>query len=423
MKRSGHSKQTHPNQTAEVILFVHYGEDWIRGSERCLLDLLTHIDRRRFNPVVWCNSKVLAEAVEDLDVQAVVSDFPLLFGWQRPRFALIEFFGLIKKGIEIVNRHEVRLIHANSGAPNQWLNAVVRTCGIPLVTQLHSRYPLRDRITLGLHHVTMAIGVSQPVIEQLLADGMPVERTRVIANGIDTERLTKQTPVDLRQRLKLPQDCFLLATVASLIPRKGVDLLIDAVAQLIEQAVPARLAVIGDGPEQLRLRQQIQSLHLEKHVFLLGEQSNVFGLIQNVDLFVSGAREEVFGLVLAEAGLAALPVVAPAVGGIPSVVADGISGKLVPPDDSKALADAIADLYRSPEYRRQMGERGRRHVMKHFTIEKNVQQFEQLYQCTLDDPGSHMHWLSHWQWWPAFFNVSRRLLKLTGKKMRLGEVL
>ena len=406
-----------PITTPTPILFTHYGDDWIRGSERCLLDLLTHLDRKRFTPIVWCNSPLLAAQVEALDITVYQAEFSLLFGWQAPRFNFKGFLALLRQGLQLVERHQIKLLHANSGAPNQWLNLIARLRGIPLVAHLHSRYPLRDRITLGLHQLPLAVGVSQPVIDQLRHDGMSAQRSRVISNGIDTQRLKQQTNIDLRQQLQLNNQHFLLATTGSLIQRKGVDLIISAAAQLIKQGLPIHLAVIGDGPERSALEQQAQRLGIRQHIHLLGEQQNVFGLLkESADLFVSGAREEVFGLVLAEAGLAKLPVVAPAVGGIPSVVSHGKTGLLVPAEDVAALASAIQQLYMAPALRRKMGLLGHQHVMEKFTIQHNVEKFQALYQELLQTPSMTPHWYSHWLWLRPLRQCTKQLLKLSFKR-------
>ena len=400
-----------------TILFTHYGDEWIRGSERCLLDLLTHINRNQFNPVVWCNSVAMAEEVRRLNVPVIQSDFPLLFGWQRPRLNIKAFYKLIKQGIRLVDKYKVTLIHANSGAPTQWLNLVARARHIPLVTHLHSRYPLRDRITLGLHQVTKIVGVSEPVINQLLQDGISPASACVIPNGIDINRLIQQKRVDLRRQLNLGENDFLLATTASLINRKGIDLLIDATARLITQGVPAQLVIIGEGPERQILQRQIQRLGIQNHVHLLGEKSNVVGLLRGgVDLFVSAAREEVFGLVLAEAGLARLAVVAPAVGGIPDVVVDGKTGLLVPVENVLALVLTISHLYHTPHRRKRMGNAGYQHVIKNFTIEKNAKNFENLYRQMLNTPNMRMRWYSHWKLASIFKNISKQLLTVLIKK-------
>lgn len=403
------------------ILFVHYGDDWIRGSERCLLDLLTHLNKEQFTPVLWCNSQILADEASALGIPVYCSKFSLLLGWQRPLFDIKAFGRLVSQGRKLVTTHQIKLIHANSGGPNQWLNFVVRSEGIPLVAHLHARYPLRDRLTLGLHQVAMVVGVSEPVAEQLRQDGSRADRIRVIANGIDADKQDHQLPCDLRTMLGLRIQDFLIVTTGSLIERKGIDLIIDAVEIMAGRGIPARLAIIGDGPERVRLEEQVRQLSMNDTIHFLGERSNVAGLLRGgVDLFVSGAREEVFGLALAEASLAGVAVVAPKVGGIPSVVVDGKTGLLVEPENSNALAEAMDVLYVMPERRRLMGDAGRDHVLNNFTIARNIQSFEELYRQLLNTAASQMRWYSHWQLRYPLLNSAKRLLHLA--KARLLKV-
>ncbi|WP_232312642.1 glycosyltransferase family 4 protein [Enterovibrio coralii] len=362
---------------AKNVLFVHYGDNWIRGSERCLIDLLKHINKDCFSPVLWCNSELLAQEVRMLGITVYVSEFPLLFGESHPRFDFKGYKQLVREGQRIVDAHNIELIHSNSGAPSQWMNLVARSRKLPLVLHLHSRYPLRDRITLGLHHASMAVGVSQPVVDQLLTDGANEERCRVIANGIDTERLLDQPVEDIRKSLNIPSDAFVAMSVCSLIERKGVDLLIEACRKLRSMRLPIHFVVIGEGEAREALEQQIADNQLQSHVHLIGERSNVVGLMRgSADICVSGAREEVFGLTLAEAGLAGLPVVAPMVGGIPSVIDNNVTGKLVKTEDAHAIAQAIYHLYVNQDQRIAMGRAGYNRMMKNFTIEAHTAAFE-----------------------------------------------
>ncbi len=400
------------NQT--TLLFTHYGDEWIRGSERCLLDLLTHLDRNKFKPVLWCNSKRLAKEAQHLDLPIYQSNFPLLFGWNRPRFNINAYIKLVKQGKQLVDQFNIKLIHANSGAPCQWLNLVARSRGIPLLAHLHARYPLRDRLSLGLHQVAMAVGVSPPVIDQLHKDGMTAEQLSVIPNGVDIARLESQPARNLRVLLNISRNDFLMVSTGSLIYRKGFDLLINSVFRLKSQGVPVKLVIIGEGPERLKLQKQIQALHLQNTVHLLGERTDVYGLLkEKVDLFVSGAREEVFGLCLAEAALAGIPVVAPAVGGIPGVILNQKTGMLVPPEDTDTLTTTIKQLYFNASLRREMGLAGRAYIKNSLTIEQNVSQFERLYHQLLTNPNMQMRWLSHWQFRTPFQKTGKQLLNLS----------
>jgi len=377
------SKQTIdplPENTAQTILFTHYGDNWIRGSERCLLDLIKHLDKTKFKAVLWCNQPVMATAAKALDIEVYCSDFPILFGWQAPRYHIVGFIDLLKEALAIIKAHDVKLLHANSAAPCQWLTFAAQQTNVPLICHMHSTYQLRDRLTLGLYQTNMLVGVSKYVLKPLIEDNKSSDEMTVIANGIDTERLLSQPVVNLRAQLAIDDDTFVLACLGSLIQRKGVDLLIESVAQLIEKRLPVHLIVIGDGPEREILTAQITQLGLQDKVTLLGESDHAVGILRGTaDLFVSGAREEAFGLVFAEASLAGLAIVAPKTGGIPNIVIDQVSGLLVPSEDVNALVESIETLYLDANLREQMATAGQTHVYSNFTIEENCKQFETLY--------------------------------------------
>lgn len=406
------SSELNLNQQPTCILFTHYGDNWIRGSERCLLDLLSHLDKTKFTAILWCNQKMMEQEAKKLGIKVYRSDFSLLFGWSAPKANIAAFFTLRKQALSLIDKYQIQLIHANSAAPCQWLNFAARQRNLPLICHLHSIYQLRDRLTLGLYQVSMAVGVSHYVLSDLHKDNMPHTRTCVIANGIDKQKLEAQKTSPIANTLAIKADDFVIATVGSLIYRKGVDLIIVAVAQLIKNNLPIHLLIIGDGPEKSNLEKQIQQLGLQKKVSLLGEQGNVFAILRDhANLFVSAAREEAFGLVLAEASLAGLPIVAPAVGGIPDVVINGQTGILVPSEDISAFVKAITHLYHAPSLCHAMGKTGYQHISTKFTIENNCQRFEQLYQKMLSTREEKRPWYNNWSFNLSLHSVYKRLVK------------
>ena len=373
------------------ILFTHYGDNQIRGSERCLLDLIKHLDRKLFTPVVWCNSELLEQEVQKLHVQVIRSNFPILLGWLPSRFDFRSFISVVRQGLRIVSEENIQIIHANSGAPNQWLNIIARIKKLPLVSHLHSRYPLRDRLSLGLLNTSLVVGVSQPVVNQLLDDGIAPDCVKVIPNGIDTSLQDQATPEDIRRLLNLEPRDFVAMTVASLIYRKGIDMLIRAIAYLRNREIPIHLVIIGDGPEKSSLQALAATYRLQSCIHFLGERTDVAGLLRGeVDVFVSGAREEVFGLALAEANLASIPVIAPWVGGIPEVIEDSKTGFLVPPENGIHIAYAIQRLYKNPALKKKMGLAGRSRVIDNFSVEKYVSRFQNTYLDLIENKERHL---------------------------------
>jgi glycosyltransferase involved in cell wall biosynthesis len=172
--------------------------------------------------------------------------------------------------------------------------------------------------------------------------GLPRAKVTTIHYGLDDlPRAWGRNPPD-----PVGEDVPLVLAVCRLEPQKGVDVAIRALARLREVEPAAELVVLGEGPERERLESLARDLDVPVH--LLGRVPDVAAWLRRADVLVHPARWEGFGLALLEAMLAQLPVVATNVSSIPEIVADGVTGLLVPPDDEQALADALARVLADP---------------------------------------------------------------------------
>jgi phosphatidylinositol alpha-1,6-mannosyltransferase len=169
----------------------------------------------------------------------------------------------------------------------------------------------------------------------------------------------------LRGRLGLVPGGPVLLAVQRLVPYKGVEVLVDAMAQLEPEAT---LLIAGRGPEGEALAARAARLGLAERMRLLGfvPDEEMPALLALTDVFVFHSRYETFGLAAAEAMAAGLPVVAAATTAIPEVVRDGRDGVLVPPDDPRALAAAVARLLGDPAERARLGASGRARALADF---------------------------------------------------------
>lgn len=369
------------NTTKTTLLFVHYGDDWIRGSEVCLINLIKSINHQKYNCILWCNQQRLVDQVEKQLSASYVTPFTLLLGWQAPRFSLLNWHDFYQQGKEIIKHHQVDLIHCNSAAPCQWMNMVARHTKTPLVTHLHTQYPLRDRLSLGIHLSPKLVTVSDAIGQSLLQDGYDENGITTIPNGINTNKLNTQQPTLLRDQLNIDKSAFVLATSGSLIHRKGVDLIIESLDKVDAVMLNIHLVIIGEGEERARLEHQAEQLNLSNNVHFLGEQCNVVGLLKsNINAYISGARDEAFGLALVEASLAQLPVIAPMVGGIPEVISHYETGLLTQPEDSDSFAKAIMVFIHNPHLAEQMGRKGKETVYRYFSLSQYTKQFEAVYE-------------------------------------------
>jgi glycosyltransferase involved in cell wall biosynthesis len=148
------------------------------------------------------------------------------------------------------------------------------------------------------------------------------------------------------------------------------------------------LVLVGEGPLRESLKAQVAAAGLESRVYFAGFRRQVRDLMPEFDVFALPSLWEGFGLVLLEAMAAGRAIVASRVSAIPEVVEDGVTGFLVPPGDSDALAEALVTLRRDGVKRERLGIAGAERLRRQFTLERMVERTIEVYRAVLDESGS-----------------------------------
>ncbi len=374
------------------ILFIHYGDQWIRGSEQLLLDLLTHLDLDRFRPIVWCNGTKLADAARSAGFTTYQTDFKYYFVEGSPSFRVKQYWSLVRQGISLVREYDIRILHANSAAPSQWLVPVSRITRRPLLVHLHIDYLRRSRFVFLLHQATLVIGVCGHAIKELVKDGM--SDAEVIYNGIDFDRLRSFSEINIRGRLGIGDESVIISAIGSLVKRKGQDVLIKSL-KFLKSRSDVRLLVAGDGPERSNFERLTTELDLQNKILFLGycDRDEISAVYRATDIVALASRAEALSLVIAEAGFFSLPVVASAVGGTPDLVKHEETGLLVPPDQPEAFAAALSRLIDDSAYRVRLGKAAKDRVEKLFSVDHLVANFQTTYERLLQIPRSRLGWI------------------------------
>jgi glycosyltransferase involved in cell wall biosynthesis len=204
----------------------------------------------------------------------------------------------------------------------------------------------------------------------------PAKRTRVVYNGLEPLAPAPPDP----EVARLSEAGPLICTVAELQAPKGVTTLVAAIPAVVERFPEAHLVVAGDGLERQRLEQQIAELGVAEHVRLLGSIENVAGLLGATDVFVQPGWSESFPYSILEAMGMAMPIVATDVGGVGEAVEDQVTGRLVPPQDPAALAQAILDLLSDPERAKALAEAAKARMMSRFRLGRMIDETLGVYR-------------------------------------------
>jgi glycosyltransferase involved in cell wall biosynthesis len=154
--------------------------------------------------------------------------------------------------------------------------------------------------------------------------------------------------------------------------------------KIVTASVPAtRLLIAGEGPERRSIEALTAALQLEDSVSLLGHRNDVPELMRAAWILVHPARWEGFGLVFLEAMRETLPIIATRVGAVPEIVVDGVTGRLVPPEQPAALADAIVGMLADSSFRRRAGAAGLDRLLQHFSADRMARATADVYEGAL----------------------------------------
>lgn len=374
------------------VLFVHYGDELIAGSEVALLEMLRHFPRQDVTPLLWCNGRAMQRAAEAIDIPVFRDDFTFYFDYASPPFSPRGYVSLVRKASRFISQCHADLVHCNSGAPVQWMLPACRWKRVPILVNMHSPYLRRSRYVLGLHLADRLVAVTSAISEPLIADGMARDRIGVVYNGFDRGALLRGDASGLRAMLGIPPRAVVGAIAGSLIRRKGHDLLFEAMRAMAPPSRPFHMLVIGDGPERSSFEQAAAALP----VHFLGYRADLGVILRDcADFLVAPSRQEAFGRVIIEAAFAGIPAIGSNVDGIPEAIQANVTGLLVPPETPAMLGAAISRLIEDDSLRRGLGIAAQRRAEERFSIEACVSGMLAEYRATLDRHSTGHSTLRH----------------------------
>jgi len=368
----------------------------VGGAETQLVRLANGLDRNRFRPSIICLSN--GGQLED----ALSPDVPVAKVYQSvatKRFARgrgIQGIRILAALIRDLRGQHPDVVHAYLPAAYVLGGLAAWSLRVPAIvagrrglTPIDTYGPVRWRVLAELANRVIDAHICNSRAVRDVAttkESIPVERTRVIPNGIDLP------PLD--QPSQLPPEWqsagVKAAMVANFIGYKGHRGVLQAVAQVVTRHPSFRLVLIGDGPERTALTNLAHELDISGNVIFGGTLRDAARLLPAFDFTILGSSEEGFPNALMESMAAAVPVVSTSVGGVPELVEDGVHGRLVPYGDTEAMGDAMTWMIEHPEERRRMGDAARRRIAEHFSTERMVTSTQGVYEELLAGQASRL---------------------------------
>ena len=335
------------------------------GTQRQTLELAKRLDRGRFAP-----SMLMLTGPTDLDAVAAGADIPLHYLGTGRGVASLFFLRLGPA----LKRLAPDILVSCTALPNIWgpiwgrllgLPAIVGTCrGGGALRRQHERFLWR----LCDHHVCNSLALAEG-LRQL---GEPAGRISYIPNGVDTERFR---PAPEPPSARPP----LILCVARLAQDKGHLTLLRAFAIVAREVPEARLRLVGDGPQEAQLRMLVGTFGLEERVEFVPGSPDVREHYAQARIFALASVREGQPNVILEAMSCGLPVCATAVGGIPGLVENGVTGLLSPAGYAEALAASLLRLLGEPPLGDALGRAGRARAARDFSFAAMVGAHEELF--------------------------------------------
>ena len=229
-----------------------------------------------------------------------------------------------------------------------------------------------------------------PIRDALIAeDGFKPGKLRVIHNGVDIEKFhtSRAERDELFPGVGKGKLIVLVGNMHTDV--KGHPWLIRSAPAVVHEFPSARFVLAGDGEQRPRFEEQVAKLALEQNFLFLGRRADIPKILACCDIAVLPSRAEGLPNAVLEYMAAGLPTVASRVGGNSELIEDGVTGLLVPAEDSAALSDALLALLRDPALARRMAQSGQQFTIRNFSFERLVREVDELYSELLRGGGSH----------------------------------
>ncbi|MFJ5757788.1 N-acetyl-alpha-D-glucosaminyl L-malate synthase BshA [Neobacillus sp. NPDC093182] len=296
---------------------------------------------------------------------------------------------LASKMAEVANRENLDILHVHYAIPHAVCAILAKQMSnvdVKIVTTLHGTDitvlgydpSLTEAIKFGIEKSDVVTAVSRSLIEQTHELIQPDKQIETVYNFIDERIYQKRDANHLKKEFGIKDNEKIVIHVSNFRPVKRVQDVVKTFAR-ISAAMPARLLLVGDGPEMTPVCRLVKKLGLTDKVHLLGKQENLDELYSISDLKLLLSEKESFGLVALEAMACGVPCIGTNVGGMPEVIQHGETGYICELGDIDDISSKAIKVLSDQQLHQQFAANGVGVVNTKFRAEQIVGQYEQLY--------------------------------------------
>jgi glycosyltransferase involved in cell wall biosynthesis len=382
------------NTQKKKILYVITKSNW-GGAQRYVFDLAVNFSKKYEVSVALGGNGELKTRLQSAGIRTI--ELPFL----GRDISLLADFRSFKKLVGLFKEERPDILHVNSSKVGGLGALAGRIAHIPKIIFTAHGWAFREErpahqifaiklaswLTILLSHVVIA--VSERDEKEALAFPCTKKKVLLIHNGIPDDhfyekdearkRLTDHLAKMNGIRIAETEDALWIGTIGELHKNKGHEYVIEAISKL-PRTEKILFFVIGEGEEKMALQKKIIDSDLEKQVFLLGKIDDASALLRAFNVFLFPSVKEGLPFTILEAGMAGIPVIASAVGGIPEIITDMQTGILLRPKSSGEIIRAMEYLLNHPIQADGFGKKLRAMVKKEFSISKMLKETEDVYK-------------------------------------------
>ncbi|HMH54453.1 MAG TPA: glycosyltransferase family 4 protein [Candidatus Acidoferrum sp.] len=284
----------------------------------------------------------------------------------------------------LMGARSVDLVHTHSSVDSWLATLAARSLGRPVVRGRHVTIAIRRRRALVYRLAHHVITTGEAVAARVREAGVPAERISAISAGVDTARFHGGVSgKSVREEFGL-LDAPLIGLVANVRGSKGHAVFLEAAGEVLASRPRARFLIVGDGVGFDDVRRRVREMGLEASVIMTGFRRDIPEVMAALDvLTLPSTRSEATSQVIPQALAVGTPVVAAATGGLPEIVHDGETGRLVAPGDAGALARAVLSLLDEPERAREMALAGQALIRARYSADASMTATTDVYRSLL----------------------------------------
>jgi len=320
-----------------------------------------------------------------------VASYPL---FDHPPYTL----ALATKMLEVFESESLDLLHVHYAIPHSVSALLARSMAaprrLPFITTLHGTDITlvgsnRSYLPITRYSIEQSDGVtaiSRYLLNQTLKEFEIKRPIEVIPNFVNCDLYIRKPQPGLREQWA-PNGEPILMHLSNFRPVKRLTDAVEIFA-LVRAKMPAKLVLIGDGPDRGAAEYLVRKKRLQKDVLFLGKQNGVYEKLAVADLFLLPSELESFGLAALEAMACEVPVIATNVGGVPEVVEHGVDGYLVEPGDVKEAARYAIEILSRADRGREMGQNARINAKKKICSNDVIPLYERYYQRVLEQSSA-----------------------------------